>query len=991
MKLNFFFYTLIATILGIYGCTGTAENSFETKFATEEGYDYEYSTNDPTNTRIYTLENGLKVYLSRYTDEPRIQVLIPVKAGSKFDPSDNTGLAHYLEHMVFKGTSKFGTTDWEKEEVYIDSIEQMFNHYATLTDQEERTKYYALIDEVSQEASAYAIPNEVDKMFAMIGGEGVNAYTAEDRTVYMTNIPSNEIERYLMIEQERFTEIVNRLFHTELETVYEEKNRSLDNDFYKTYETLLTCMFEKHPYGTQTGIGTIEHLKNPSITEIKKYFYKYYVPNNMAVCMSGDLDYTETIKLIEKYLGSWEEVPVEPVQFDPEPPLTEPIVKEVYGPQAELLFMGFRLEGRNSRDYLLMQLADMILNNAQAGLIDLNLAQKQLVLAAGSFPLPMKDYSLHVFQGRPKNGQNLEEVKDLILGQIELLKNGEFEDWLIDAVIADFKQSEMRQLESNGARSNHMVTAFTNDISWSDYVSELNQMENITKEEIVEFANRIYKDNYAVVYKRNGEDPNKVRILKPQITKVDVNRNNKSEFYKDIELITPPKLTPVFVDYSADIDKGNMKLNIEVLSKVNTENELFTLNYLLDLGSNNDPKLGVAIQYLEFLGTSELPAEDFKKELYKLGCSFSVNTSSERTSVSLSGLDENMGKAMDLFEKLLINPEPDQEALDMLIGRLLKARSDNMKDKQNILMRGLYSYAKYGENSSFTNVLSNEELKNLKAEELVEIIKGITSMDHRILYYGPKKSDELITVLNEHCILPEQLDSLPELVVFEEKDYAQPEVFWTDYDMVQTEFMMLSKSIKYDPAIVPEVRIFNEYFGGGMNSVVFQEIREAQGLAYAAYAQYSLGSKKDKSNYLFSYVGTQADKQPEAMKSMLNLLNNLPESETAFNISKEAILSQIESERITKYSVLRSYERAKDLGLDYDLRKDIYERVKDMDFQDLKAFHEKYVKDQPFVTILIGSRDKINLKDLENYGTVKELSLSEIFGYEEIVELNVEM
>jgi predicted Zn-dependent peptidase len=991
MKHNYFFFALVVALLGIYGCTGTGEKTYETRSGSADGYDYEYATNDPTNTRIYTLENGLKVYLSRYTDEPRIQVLIPVKAGSKFDPADNTGLAHYLEHMAFKGTSKFGTTDWDEEKIYIDSIEQMFNHYATLNDQEERAEYYALIDEVSQQASAFAIPNEVDKMFAMIGGEGVNAYTAEDRTVYEANIPANEIERYLMIEQERFTEIVNRLFHTELETVYEEKNRRLDNDFYKTYVTLLTCMFEKHPYGTQTGIGTIEHLKNPSITEIKKYFYKYYVPNNMAVCMSGDLDYTETIKLVDKYLGVWEEAPVEPIQFDPEPPISEPIVKEVYGPQAELLFMGFRMDGRNSRDYLLMQLADMILNNSEAGLIDLNLAQKQLVLSAGCQPLPMKEYSIHLFSGRPKNEQSLEEVKDLILEQIDLLKKGEFEDWLIDAVIADFKQNEMRQLESNAARSDQMVTAFTNDMNWSDFISELNQMENITKEEIVEFANRTYKDNYAVVYKRNGEDPNKVRILKPQITKVDVNRNNKSEFYKDIELVKAPKLSPVFVDYSTDIDKGNMKLNIEVLSKVNTENELFNLNYLFDLGNNNDPKLGVAIQYLEYLGTPELPAEDFKKELYKLGCSFSVNTSSERTSVTLSGLDENMGKAMDLFERLLINPEPDQGALDMLVGRLLKSRSDNMKNKGNILMGGLYSYAKFGENSSFTNVLSNEELKSLEAEELVEIIKGITSMEHRILYYGPKGSDELISVLNEHCILPEQLKPLPILVVFAEKDYAQPEVFWTNYDMVQTEFMMLSKSIQYDPAIVPEVRIFNEYFGGGMNSVVFQEIREAQGLAYSAYARYSLGTKKDKSNYLFTYVGTQADKQPEAMSSMLNLLNNLPESETAFNISKEAILSQIESERITKYSVLRSYERAKDLGLDYDLRKDVYERVKDMNFQDLKAFHEKYVKDKPFVTILIGSRDNIDLKDLEKYGTVQELTLSEIFGYEEIVELNVDM
>lgn len=977
-------------LISMIGCTAT-DKPFEVKSGSEGGYDYEYATGDPMGTRIYTLDNGLKVYLTRYTDAPRIQVLVPVKAGSKFDPADNTGLAHYLEHMMFKGTDNFGTTNWEKERLYIDSIEHMFNHYASLTDDQERTAYYALIDKVSNEAAEYAIPNEIDKMFAMIGAEGVNAYTAEDRTVYMTDIPSNELERYLRIEGERFKEIVNRLFHTELESVYEEKNRSLDNDVYKAYDALFTSMFVKHPYGTQTGIGTIEHLKNPSITEIKKYFYEYYVPNNMAVCMSGDLDYTETIKLVDKYMGVLEENPVEPVEFEPEPPITSPVVREVFGPDAELLFMGFRLDGRSSKDYLLMKLVDMILNNSEAGLIDINLLQKQRVLSAGCSPYGMKDYSIHMFNGRPKNGQSLEEVKDLILEQIELVKKGEFEDWLLEAVITDFKKNEMLQLESNYARSDHMVTAFTNGIPWNDYISELSDMEKITKEELVEFANRTYQENYAVIYKRHGEDPNKVRIVKPKITKVDVNRDEKSDFYVEIESMEIPRLTPVFVNYSADINKNSMNLDIEVLSKKNTENELFNLNYLLDIGSNNDPKMSVAVQYLEYLGTRDLSAEDFKKELYKLGCSFSVNASSERTYVSLDGLDQNMGKAIDLFENLLHHPEPDHEALELLVGRMLKSRSDRMKNKSNILMGGLYSYAKYGAKSSYTNVLSNEELKTLNAEELVDIIKGIGTMEHRVLYYGPRETDDIISSLNEHRILPEQLTPLPELVSFPEKDYEEPIVYWTNYDMVQTEFMMLSKSVTFDPEIVPQARIFNEYFGATMNSVVFQEIRESQGLAYAAYAGYSLGSKKDRANYLFSYVGTQADKQPEAMSAMLGLLNDMPESEAAFKIAKDAILSQIESERITKSDVLWSYERAKDLGLDYDLRKDVYEKVKGMDIQALKSFQEEYIKGKPFITVMVGSRDKINFKDLVNYGKVEELSLSEIFGYEEIVELNIDL
>ncbi|MBR9998678.1 MAG: insulinase family protein [Cyclobacteriaceae bacterium] len=983
-----FIYLLVFTL---WSCSDRDEQEYVSKQETEDGYSYTYVTGDPMDTRIYTLENGLKIYLSRYTDAPRIQVLVPVKAGGKFDPAENTGLAHYLEHMMFKGNDQFGSLDWPAEKVLLDSIENMFNHYSTLTNADERKAYYALIDEVSSKAAELAIPNEMDKMMALIGAEDLNAYTTEDRTVYMVDIPSNELERYLKIESTRFRKIVNRLFHTELETVYEEKNRSLDNDYWKAYETLFASLFTHHPYGTQTVIGTIEHLKNPSITEIVNYYNKYYVPNNIAICMSGDLQYQETISLIDKYFGSWEPGEFEPVEFAEEPPITAPVERTVFGPDAEFLYMGFRFDGYSSRDFMLMRLVDMILNNAEAGLIDINLKQQQKVLDAGCSPYGMNDYSIHIFNGRPKDGQSLEELKDLILEQIDLVKKGEFEDWLLEAVITDFKKSEMRQLESNYARAENMVMAFTYGMDWADYISGLDEMESVTREEIIAFANEKYGKNYAVVYKRTGEDPNKQRVDKPQITKVPLNRDERSIFHQEIASMEPEKLEPVYVDFDRDINKSGIQQDIKVLSKVNEENELFNLNYLLDIGSNNDPKLNMAVSYLEFLGTEELPADAFKKELYKLGCSFSVNTSPDRIYVSLSGLDENMEQAMDLFEKLLNDPKPDQEALDLLVGRTLKARSDAMKNKGAILWRGLYSYARYGEDSPFTNVLSNDELGDLKAEELTEIIRNLTTMEHRILYYGPREMDELTEILNDHHILPGAIRPLPEKIDFPEKSTEEPYVYWTDYDMVQTEFIMISRGSSFDPGIVPEARLFNEYFGGGMNSVVFQEIREAQGLAYSAYSNYSLAGKKGRSNYLFAYIGTQADKQPEAMEAMLDLLNNLPESEEAFQIARESILSKIESERITKSSILWSYESAKDLGLNYDLRRDVYEKVNTMTFTDLKEFHKKYIQDQPFVTVLIGSRDNIDFQELKKYGKIRELSLSELFGYEEVRELMLEM
>lgn len=977
---------LILLVLVLAACS-TNEQAYETKTATEDGYTYEYVTGDAMETRIYTLDNGLKVYLSDYENAPRVHVFLPVKAGGKNDPADNTGLAHYLEHMMFKGNNQFGSTDYETEVVMLDSIESMFNHYATLTSADERKDYYKLIDNYSNEAANYAIPNEYDKMISLIGGKGLNAYTTEDRTVYTVDVPSNELPRFLEIEGARFKKIVNRLFHTELEAVYEEKNRSLDNDYWKVFESMYGSMFQNHPYGTQTVIGTIEHLKNPSITEIKNYFDTYYKPNNVAICMSGDIEFNETIKLIDQHFGDWKANEALPewtkVQEDP---ITEPRVVEVFGPDAEFLNIGFRFDGTSSEDYIKVQLLDMILNNSEAGLIDLNLKQKQAVLNAGSYVDNMNDYSVHTIYGNAKQNQSLEEVKDLVLEQIDLLKKGEFEDWLLEAVITDFKMSRMKGLESNWSRANDMVMAFTNDMSWSDYIQDIDKMEKITKEELVQFANERYADNYVIVYKRNGEDPNKQKVEKPEITKVPVNRETKSDFHMAISDKEVNKLTPKFVDYKADINNFSVN-NVPVLARKNEQNELFELTYLLDLGKNADPKLSIAAQYLEYIGTDTYSAEEFKKELYKLGCSFNVFASTERTYVTLSGLDENMEKATELFESLLANPAPDQEALDKMIDRTFKSRSDAKKSKGTILWSGLYNYGKYGSDNPFNDVLKNYELQEIQAEELTEIIKGITRLPHKVLYYGPREEGNVSKFLASYHPVPGEFDAIPELKVYNEQDIDDPKVYWTDYDMVQTEIVFLAKGESYDAKNAPAVRMFNEYFGGGMNSIVFQEIREAQGLAYSVFSSFSQPSKKEKANYLFAYIGTQADKQAEAMNAMMDLINNMPESEGAFNIAKEAILNKIESERVTGSSVIWNYISAQDKGLDYDIRKDIYEQVKGMTFADLSTFHEKYIKDKNYVTVLVGSRDKIDFENLKKYGEVNEVPLDELFGYEDPIEV----
>jgi len=988
MKLKTLILLLAASVL-LSHCK--KESKYETKTGESNGYSYEYVTNDPLQARIYTLKNGLKVYLSQYKAEPRIMTSIAVKAGGKFDPADATGLAHYLEHIMFKGTSDFGSQKWDNEEVFLDSIEHMFEHYRTLTDSLQRMSYYKKIDQVSNDASKFAIANEYDKMVSEIGAKGTNAYTTEDRTVYVNDIPANQVDNWLTIESNRFRKIVPRLFHTELEAVYEEKNRSLDNDYWKTYEAMFAAAFKKHPYGTQTVIGTIDHLKNPSITEIKKYFYKYYRPNNVAICMSGDLDYDKTIASIDNYFGSWEpnaELKTwEPVAEDE---IARPERVDVYGPDSEWLNMAFRFKGTSSDDAKLLRLTDMILSNSQAGLIDLNLKQQQKVLEPTSYVENLNDYSLHILSGKPREGQTLDDVKKLLLDQIDLLKKGQFEDWLIEATINDLKKMSIQQSQYNWSRSNDEVMAFTNDIAWRDYISRTDDLKKFTKEDIIKFANDHYKDNYVAIYKRNGKDPHQKKVTKPSITKVSLNKESKSAFHEKLLANKVEKIQPVFLDYEKDIQKMKMNRDVDVLYTKNPENELFTLYYLSDVGTNNNPKMEQAVEYLEYIGTSDMTPEEVKKEFYKIGCSFGVNAAVDQTYVYLSGLSENMDKAVALFEKLLADPKPNDEALQKMIDGIFKKRDDVKKDKREILWEGLMNYGLYGPKSPFTNVLTNKELRDLKAAELVDIIKGFTKTQHRVLYYGPKSGDDLVASLNTGHKLSDQLQPAPAPVEFKIQDMTNPAVYWANYDMVQAEIIFLSKGEQFDATRFPMIRMFNEYFGGNMASPVFQELREAQGLAYAAFATYRVAPKQSGNDNFFGYIGTQADKQAESMKAMMGLIQDFPRSENGFDVARNSLMNQLESERITKTNILFNYETAKRRGLDHDVRKDVYEQIQNMTIEDVAKFQTDFIKGRKFNVVLVGDQKKLNLKDLQKYGAVKELTLDELFGYEKPLKVSKE-
>ncbi len=943
---------------------------------------FEYALNDPFKARIYTLKNGLKVYMTVYKNAPRIQTYIAVKAGSKNDPSNATGLAHYLEHMVFKGTDKFGTKDFAKESAEINKIENLYEVYRNTKEDGLRKKIYHDIDSISGVAAKYAIANEYDKMLAGIGGQGTNAYTSFDQTVYVNDIPANQIESFLKIEAERYRKPVLRLFHTELEAVYEEKNRGLDSDNSKLWEAVFAGLFQNHTYGTQTTIGTIDHLKNPSMREIMKYFNANYVPNNMAICLSGDFDPDATIKMIDKYFGSMPSKPVETYTFEKEAPITKKVVKEIIGPDAANLALAWRFGGSGTKDADMITLINLLLSNGRAGLLDLNLNQQQKVLNSGGYAYVLKDYSTHILFGEPKEGQKLEDVEQLVLSQLELLKSGNFPDWLMSAVITDLKLQKTKELESNQSRASAFVDAFVNDTKWQQQVNTIERLSKITKQEIMDFVNANYNAvNYVVVYKRVGEDTNIQKVEKPSITPVEVNKDDQSPFVKNILSNVPSDIQPKFIDYDKDIVKTTMNGNVRLLYNQNTENQLFELYYVFDMGTNNDKSLPVAIDYIPYLGTSKMSPAEVQQEFYKLGCSFNVFNSDNETWVSLSGLNENFDRATGLFESLLNDPKIEDTALKNLISDILKKRSDAKQDKRTILQKMMVSYAKYGAINPATNILSEEELTKLQPAQIASLIKSLTTYDHKILYYGPKLVGDVKESLNKnHIVSAGGLKPVPAAVNFAPLKLNNT-VYVVDYDMKQAEIVILTEGDMYTAASAPIISMYNEYFGGGMSSVVFQDLRESKALAYSCYSTYRSPRDPKLPAYNFSYIGSQADKLPEALAGMTSLLNNVPKSDISFGAAKEAILQNIKTDRIDKGNILFNYINAEKFGLKTDIRKDIYTKVNTMSFKDVKAFQDAKIKNKAAAILILGKKDNLNIKTLEKYGTIKYLSLKDVFGY----------
>lgn len=623
-----------------------------------------------------------------------------------------------------------------------------------------------------------------------------------------------------------------------------------------------------------------------------------------------------------------------------------------------------------------------MLSNGKAGLMEVDLEQQMKLASAGAFVYGLHDYSAFILAGNPNKGQKLEEVRSLMLQEMAKLRRGEFDNDLLPSVIANKKLNFYRGLDSNDNRASIMADAFINDEKWEDVAGKLERQSKLTKQDIVDFANKYLRDdNFVCVYKRMGEDTTLKKIEKPAITPIPANREYESAFVKEIKNAQVPEIQPQFLDFKKDLTVGKTSRKLPLVYKQNTQDDLFNLVFRYEFGDEDDIRYSYAAQYLDYIGTDKKSVSAIKQAFYKLACNFSIAQSSKTLQISLNGLNENLPAALRLTEEILHHAKADKTSWNQFIDLIEKQQQD-AKTNQMSNFSYLWDYSTYGAYNPTRNAIKTADLRKMDPQELVNLLGGLNNMEHTVAYYGPYSEKQLNALLAKEHKTAKKLAAVPEGKEYKMEEIKQNEIYIAPYDAKNIYLRSYQntgkKSDVKDGALIS---LFNEYYGGGMNTIVFQELRETRGLAYNAGAAYYTPVRKDEKDYFMRHIITQNDKMMDCIHVFDEITDNLPQNEASFNLAKQNLMKSIQSRRVTKAGVINAYFNAKLMGIDYDVTKLYYEQLPSLTLQDITNFEKQNIVGKPYRMVILGDEKNLDMKSLEKIAPIKRLSQEEIFGY----------
>lgn len=940
----------------------------------------------------YHLSNGLKVFLQEDRTQPNAVGAVIVKGGAKCDPADATGIAHYFEHMMFKGTDSIGTIDFANEKIYLDSIKEQYDLLGLTEDKEARANIQKVINRLSVKAAGYAIPNEFDRLVSHFGGTGLNAFTSDDNIVYFNTFPGDKINLWLELYAHRFVQPVFRMFQSELETVYEEKNMYADNPFTAILEKWAALSYPNHPYGTQTILGSAEHLKNPSLTKMQAYFDTYYVPNNMALAITGNFDIDEIKPIIDATFGAWEE---KPAPVFPTFPAHEYKGVEKHKVRMTPIKVGaiiYKGVPSNHEDALKLEiLSEILSNNAETGLLDELRSDRKLMMAQILSDSKVDLGNISVLYIPKLIGQPMGKAERLVLDKLEQLKKGDFDDRLLEIAKVEFKKSFYQYMEDPNWKLFSLIDVFNNNQTWEAFLAEQAKVDAITKQDMVDIANKYLTNDYVLLRSRTGF-PKKDKIKKPDFEPIlPKNTEAESEYAKQFKAKDTIAIEPLFMQIGKvgehnltekDVLRDEWKNKVTYFHADNPMNNIFKMTFKYGVGKNQNDLLAYAASHFNELGTDEMDHKEFNKQMQLLGASFYAYTTDNSFTIQLEGLEENMTETITLFSSFLKDMKADNDKIKQLFTDTKQERKIEKKSAQDVI-RYLFDYSRYGENASGLKRKTAKEIKALESQSLVDAIHDALKYELQVMYTGTQepatiKAIMLNTTLVEHVGKDGHFnDVVPFVKVVEPTVY-----FINDPKAVQSQIYIWTPGNALDEEKRMQSKVFNEYFGGGMEGIVFQEIREFRSLAYGCFGQYILPNNPKANTMFLCGLSTQADKSEEAIDVFLSLLRDMPQKPERVENIKNSMVKSVNASRTSFRSAPSLVANWELIGHEEDPKIKALNYVQNnFQFEEIVDFYNAEIEKDNVVICVVGDIKTIGKDVLAKYGKVTELKKKDVMKF----------
>lgn len=945
------------------------------------GYGFsQIATVDPAAVQKTTLPNGFEVFLIEDHSAPNIFGAVVVKAGGKYDPKDATGMGHYLEHMLFKGTNTMGTSNYEKEKPFLDKIDALYEELGKTTDEVQRKAIQTQINENAVAAAEFAIPNELDRMLESIGSEGVNAFTDYEQIVYHNSFPPNQVEKWLDIYAARFQNPVFRLFQSELETVYEEKNRAMDEFTYKVFQKFIGTFFKNHPYGQQEILGLTDHLKNPSLTKMYDYFNTYYVANNMALVMSGDFESEKILPMIRAKFGVLKQGNVPKFPEYPETPFKgREYVSGNYTP-VKAGIMGFRTVPNGHPDQPALDLVSHLLyNEGETGFLN-KLQLDHEVLAALVMAMDYNDHGGNFLIIIPKIiGQSTENAEGLVLAALQKLKNGEFSEATLQAAKLKLRLDFERSLETNNGRGLMMADAFVQGRKWEEFVDYPKKIGMVTKQQVVDAAIKYYGQNYLMFESKMGF-PKKEKLEKPGFVAPKPQKEAQSDYARHFYSLPEQQPKAQFVDFEKDFKVLDLGPNARLHHVQNPLNGIFNLRIAFAWGTDDDPMLEQATQYLGMVGTESMATDSLKRSFAILGCTYYVMANAHQTIIECSGPEENMVESLKLLSDLVWHPDMDPKKIEAIYDA---AKSDRKFEARSVAETGdaAIEFALYGKNSPMVRRLSLKATKALTAKQLIANFVAVRDHAVEVHYSGRKTANWVAEALQSQFFKGNYPGKAANYKEIERIQYDTPTVIFVERgDAIQTQLHFFKEGLPFDRDNAWLADCFNEYFGGSMAGLVFQEIREFRSLAYTARARLNRPQVPNGNMLLRGYIGCQADKTLEAMEVMNMLLTAMPEKPERADLVKKSCTESAYMARPNFRNLTETVVEWQRIGYQKDPWSIRVTQYGALSWEKLREYYARQIQNsgKPIVWVLTGDPKRIDMEALAKFGKVVKVKESEI-------------